>query len=284
MDFKKVAIIGVGLMGGSFALAIKGLGFKGRIVGIGRREEKLVKAKEKGIIDEYYTAASDGVEGADLILLATPVGKFEGIIDDIKKKIKRGAIVTDVGSVKSEVVRRLQTIMPEGVSFVGVHPIAGSESSGVESTTADLFRGAMCIITPNPQTDKNALEVVSNIWKAMGSKVTIMNPEDHDFIYAAVSHLPHVVAYALINTILNIKDDILPYGGRGLRDMTRIALSPTELWRDICIYNRENILNALKSFSSSISHMIEIMEKSDWSALEREFEKACKGRRLIESD
>ncbi len=284
MDFKRVAIIGVGLMGGSFALAMKGSGFRGRIIGIGRREEKLVKAKERGIIDEYSTVVSDGVKGADLIILAIPVGKFEVVVNEIRGRLKRGAIVTDVGSVKGEMVRRLETMMPEGVSFVGAHPIAGSESSGMESANADIFKGAICIITPGSQTDKNALEVISSLWKAIGSKVIIMNPEEHDFIYAAVSHLPHVIAYALINTILNIKDDILPYGGRGLRDMTRIALSPTELWRDICIYNRKNILNTLKNFSSSISRIIEIMENSDWVALEKEFERASRGRRLLESD
>jgi prephenate dehydrogenase len=284
MDFKKIAIIGVGLIGGSIALAIKEEGFRCRIIGIGRSEERLVKAKKKGIIDEYSTVPSDGVEDADLIILSTPVGKFEGIMSAIRAKIKSGAIVTDAGSVKGEVIRRLDPIIPDGVSFVGAHPISGGESSGFESATSDLFKGALCIITPVDNTDRHALEVVSNLWRAMGSNVRYMGPEEHDLIYASVSHLPHIIAYTLVNTILDIKDGLLSYGGSGLRDMTRIAMSPAELWRDICIYNRDNILNALRSFSSSLSHVIDIIENSDWIALEKEFDRASKGRRLIESD
>ncbi len=284
MDFKKITIIGVGLMGGSFALAMRRQGFKGRITGVGRRRENLIKAKENGIIDEYSTVAADGIENAELILLSTPVGQFERVINDIKDRIKKGAVVTDVGSVKGEVVKRLEPLMPEGVSFVGAHPIAGGESSGIETASAELFRDARCIITPGSKTDKKAVEVIANLWEVIGSRVTIMSPEEHDFVYATVSHLPHVIAYTLINTILNIREDFLPYGGRGLKDMTRIALSPVELWRDICIYNRDNILNVMRNFSSSLSRMIEIMERSDWVALEKEFEKASKGRRLLESN
>lgn len=282
MVIKKVAIIGVGLIGGSFGLALKSTGFKGRIVGVGRNEENLIKAKERGIIDEWMTDAFHGVEDADLILLATPVGRFEGIVNNIKDGIKSGAIITDVGSVKEKIITRLEPLIPQGVSLVGAHPIAGKESSGIGCASADLFKGARCIITPVSESDKDAVEIVSGIWREIGSEVIMMSPKEHDFIYSAVSHLPHIIAYTLINTILSIRDDILLYGGSGLRDMTRIALSPPEIWRDICIYNRENILNALKAFSSSISHTIELIENSDWAKLEAEFEKAGKERSLLE--
>jgi len=284
MDLNRVAIIGVGLIGGSFGLALREIGFKGRIRGIGRREGNLIKARERGIIDEYATSASEGVEDADMILLSTPVGSFEGIITDVKERIKKGAIVTDVGSVKAEVVRRLCPLMPEGVRFVGAHPIAGKECSGIECASADIFKGARCVITPTPDSDKEAMETVAGIWRAIGADVITMTPEEHDIIYSVVSHLPHVIAYSLINTILDIREGFLQYGGRGLKDMTRIALSPPEIWRDICLYNRDNILNALKAFSSSISRMVRLMEDSAWERIEEEFKRASKGRGLLESD
>jgi prephenate dehydrogenase len=284
MDFKKVAIIGVGLMGSSFALSLKKQGFKSKITGIGRREENLIMAKELGIIDEYSTVAKEGIKDADLILLATPAGQFERIIKNIRQSIKPGAIVTDVGSVKAEVVKKLEPLMPKGVSFVGGHPIAGKECSGINAAAAELFNGARCIITPTKNTNKEALEKIVKLWGILGSKVSLMTPEEHDLIFAAVSHLPHIVAYVLVNTIVDIKEGILHQGGRGLKDMTRIALSSPELWQDICSYNRENILEVLKSFSYSLSHIIELIESSDWKGLEKEFIRAKEARQLLESN
>jgi len=283
MEFGKIAIIGVGLIGGSIAMALKERGIKGSIMGIGRSEGRLKMAQEKGIIDGYSTVPSQGVENADLIILSTPVGRFEDIIVAIRDRIKKGAIVTDVGSVKAGVVRRLSPLLTEGVRFVGAHPIAGGESSGFESADPGLFKNALCIITPVDSTDREALESVSNLWRSIGSKVVYMSPDEHDVIYASVSHLPHIIAYALINTILE-RDDILSYGGSGFKDMTRIALSPAGLWRDICMYNRDNILSALRDFLASLSKIRKMIEDSDWVALEREFEKAGKGRRFIEPD
>jgi len=283
MDFGKIAIIGVGLIGGSIAMALKEKGVKGDIIGIGRNEERLKRAMEKGIIDGYSTLPPEGVIGADLIILSTPVGRFEGIMETIKENIGKGAIVTDVGSVKAVVVDRIGSMTPDGVSFVGAHPIAGGELSGFESARPDLFEGTLCIITPVASTEDRAIEVVSKLWKTVGAEVRYMNPDEHDIIYASVSHLPHVIAYALINTIMD-KDDILPYGGNGLRDMTRIALSPAELWRDICMYNRKNILDAINGFTSRLSRIKGMIDASEWAGLEREFERAREGRRLIEPD
>jgi|Deesub1362A_J573_1020465.scaffolds.fasta_scaffold00369_14 prephenate dehydrogenase len=283
MEFNKIAIIGVGLIGGSIAMALKERGIRGRITGIGRNRERLKNARDKGIVDEYSTVPSEGVAGADLIILSTPVGRFEGIMEAIKGSIGRGAIVTDVGSVKAGVVERLSSMVPDGVSFVGAHPIAGGESSGFESARPDLFKGALCIITPVTSTEAHAIRVVSELWRAVGADVRYMSPDEHDIVYASVSHLPHVIAYALINAILD-RDDILSYGGNGLRDMTRIALSSAELWRDICMYNRENILDAIKGFTSRLSRITEMIEASEWAGLEREFERAREGRRLIEPD
>jgi prephenate dehydrogenase len=284
MNFNNITIIGVGLIGSSFALALKERGFEGRITGVGRREEYLAKAKEKGIIDLYTTAYEEGVKDADLIVLASPVGQFEQIINKIGSSIKKGAIVTDVGSVKADIIKKVEPMMPEGVSFVGGHPIAGKEYSGFDAATPDLFKNVKFIITPTTRTDKNAQARVAALWESVEARIVLMSPEEHDRIFAAVSHLPHVVAYALVNSIMDMKGDILENGGKGLKDVTRIALSPTEIWRDICALNRKEILESLKIFSSSLSGMIELIEASDWNGLEKEFARAKEARQSIESN
>ena len=284
MDFNKISIIGIGLIGSSFALALKKQGFKGRITGIGRNEKTLLQAKEKGIIDACSTVPAEGIKDADLIMLAAPPGSFEQIIRSIKDNIKAGAIVTDVGSVKAEIIKKIGPLMPEGVSFVGGHPIAGKESSGMDTAEPGLFRNAVCVITPAENTDRDAMEKVLNLWKTVGAVTVTMDPEEHDLVFAAVSHLPHVAAYAMINAILDIDQKILHNGGKGLKDMTRIALSPPELWRDICTCNRKNLLMSLKSFTSSISKITDLIERSDWAGLEKEFIRAKEARQGIESD
>jgi prephenate dehydrogenase len=284
MDFSNISIIGIGLMGSSFALALRKYGFTGGITGIGRREDNLIKAKELEIIDQYSTVPVNGIRDADLILLATPVGQFEKIVRDIAQNIKKGAIVTDVGSVKAGIVKKLDPLMPEGVSFVGGHPIAGKECSGISAAASDLFKDARCIVTPGSNTNNEALEKIINLWNVVGAKTLLMTPEEHDLIFAAVSHLPHVIAYALVNSIIEEDDKILHYGGKGLRDMTRIALSSEELWKDICVYNKEDILKTLRRFSSVTSRTIKLIEESDWTGLEKEFLRAKEARQLIESD
>lgn len=284
MEFKKITIIGIGLIGGSFALAVKKQGLSGTITGVGRTEDNLIKAKTLGMIDNFSTDHSEGVKDADLIMLASPVGQFGPIINEIKNSLKPGAIVTDVGSVKAEVIKKVGPLLPENVSFVAGHPIAGRECSGIEGASADLFQNTKYIYTPIPATDSSALEKVIDLWDKIGAVTVKMTPDEHDLIFAAVSHMPHVIAYSIVNSILKIDNNMLAYSGGGLKDMTRIALSPPELWRDICAGNRDNILKALKTFSSSISDMIDLFEKSDWSAIEREFRKARDAKQLIESD
>ena len=283
-SFKHIAIIGVGLIGGSFALALKKHGFKGKITGMGRSKKNLSKAKKLGIIDNYTTEFTEGIKDADLIMLAVPVGQFETILKNIRRNLKKGAIVTDVGSVKAQIVKKLGPLMPKDVYFVGAHPIAGKECSGVTCASADLYQNAKCIITPGPVTNNTALKKVVRLWKTVGAKTMLMDPEEHDVIFSAVSHLPHVVAYALINGILKVDEAILHHGGKGLRDMTRIAKSPAGLWRDICSHNKKNILKSLKMFSSSISHITKLIERSDWQGLEKEFIKAREARQPLESD
>jgi prephenate dehydrogenase len=282
MSFKNITIIGIGLIGSSLALALKKNGYKYKITGVGRRKENLLKAQKLGIIDDYSTVHSKGVKDADLIVLASPVGQFEQIVKKIRHHIKKGAIVTDVGSVKATIIKKIKPLMPEGVSFVGAHPIAGKECSGINGATAELFNNARCIITPDSGTNKKALKKIISLWNSIRVETILMSPEEHDMIFAAVSHLPHVVAYALVNSILKVDKNILHHGGKGLKDMTRIALSPTDLWRDICSYNRDEILKSLREFSSSITRIITLFEKSDWMSLEKEFTRAKKARHLIE--
>jgi len=284
MNLNKIAIIGLGLIGGSLALAIKQSGFKGEITGIGRSEDNLIRAKEMGMIDTFSTNHADGVNNADLVVLASPVGQFEEIANNIKNNLKTGSIVTDVGSVKTTIVKKLDAIMPQGVSFVGAHPIAGKECSGIDASNGELFRNAKCIITPSPSSAVHAIEEVIGVWESVGAVILHMSPEEHDLIFAAVSHLPHVIAYATVNTIMEVNPNILHFGGTGLKDMSRIALSPADLWRDICAFNKDEVLKALKIFSSSISNLTDLIEKSDWSGLEKEFMRAKEARNLIESD
>ena len=283
IDFKKITIIGVGLIGGSFALALKKRGFKGKITGIGRKKENIARAVEKGIVDEYSVGFSKGIRDADLIVLSTPVGQFQGIAEIIRKDIKKGAVVTDVGSVKTEVIKRLEPLMPEGVSFVGSHPIAGKEKSGIDYASPELFSGSRCIITPTPNTGKESLEKILCLWNVLGCRTIVMTPEEHDWVFAAISHLPHVIAYALINTVIDLNENILPHSGPSLRDMTRIALSPPELWRDICSYNKEDVLKSLNCFVSSILRIKGLIENSDLDGLEKEFHKARAGRQRLEN-
>ncbi|MBI4697496.1 MAG: prephenate dehydrogenase/arogenate dehydrogenase family protein [Nitrospirae bacterium] len=284
INFNRIAIIGVGLIGGSFALALKANGFKGTIAGIGRNRKNLVRAKKLGAIDEYTTVPSIGVRDADLILLATPVGQFVEKTKQIKPFLKNGAIVTDVGSVKAEVIKNIGPLMPGGVCFVGGHPIAGRECSGVNAASAGLFKNTKCIITPDAHTDKKALRKIISLWKALGAKTVIMTPDEHDVIYASVSHLPHVVAYSLVNSILDLNGDILGHGGRGLGDMTRIALSPPELWRDICRFNKKHILKSLDHFILSLIRTKKFIKNSDWDRLESEFLRAKAGRGRLDLD
>jgi len=284
MKFKHIAIIGVGLIGSSLALALKANGYTGKITGIGRNRGNLVRAQRMGIVDSYTTDHSRGTHDADLIVFASFVGQFKSIAKKIMGGIQKGAIITDVGSVKVEIVRIMESMVPEGVSFVGAHPIAGKECSGIDGATPTLFKKAQCIVTPGDGADKKAVRAVLGMWRSVGSETVLMSPERHDSIFAAVSHVPHVVAYSLVNAIMKTDKYFLHFGGRGLRDMTRIALSSPEMWRDICASNRKEVLAVLKGFGKSVDRMTRLIERSDWNGLKKEFTRAQKARKLIESD
>ncbi len=274
MHFEKVTILGVGLIGSSFALALKKSGLCNKVIGYSRREENLQKAKAKAIIDAFELDPAAACKGSDLILFATPVGSFIDIAKRIRTSLSRGAIVTDVGSVKGKLVRDMEALMPEGIYFVGGHPIAGSDRSGIDTAAADIFNGAKCIITPTENTDESALEKVIAIWKKLGSSVKLINPDEHDRIYAAVSHLPHLIAYMIVNTVADIDSSYLNFSGQGFMDTTRIASSSPELWRDICILNKDNLLESIEIFKNNLDRMSQYLRVYDSESLERDFKRA----------
>lgn len=281
LSFKKAAIIGVGLIGGSLARVLKSRGLAGEIHGAGRSRQSLERALRLGVIDrmsEIFAA----VENADLVVLAMPVGSFESVLSGIASKLKAGAIVTDVGSVKSGPVRLMETILPPGVRSVGGHPIAGREQSGVEASVETLFQGARCILTPTAATDPGALDVVKQLWEAAGSTVTVMAPEKHDHIFAAVSHMPHVAAYAMMASVSELggdQDPYIAYTGGGFRDFTRIAASSPEMWRDICLANARNVEEMIDRYLFALNRIKKAVHRGDAARLERIFNAASTMRR-----
>ena len=281
MHFRNVAILGVGLIGASVALAMKKNNLCTSITGYGRRLENLKRAREMGIIDSFEQDAPDACRDADLIVYATPVGSFLDIARQSGPFYKKGTLVTDVGSVKGTLVRKMENLMPEGVSFVGGHPIAGSDRSGIDSASADLFSGAKCILTPTAKTDKESLSAVMKIWEIFGSAVKLIGAEEHDRIYAAVSHLPHFIAYEIMNAVADIDISYLNFSGKGFLDTTRIASSHPELWRDICILNRENLLEAIEVFQQNLTRVSRYLSARDSEALEEDFKRARKLRESI---
>ncbi|KAB2833272.1 MAG: prephenate dehydrogenase/arogenate dehydrogenase family protein [Candidatus Dadabacteria bacterium] len=274
MAFNNVTILGVGLIGASLALALKEGKLCNSILGFGRNEDNLRRAQSRGIIDEYRMDAASAVELADLVVLATPVGTFRELIEAVRPGLRTGAAMLDVGSVKGTLVYDLETLMPEGVAYIGTHPIAGGDRSGIEDARADLFRYARCIVTPTENSDTDALRKVAMLWEAVGSRVEFMDPFKHDELYAAVSHLPHLLAYALVNTVGDFDDGAMQYAGQGFRDTTRIALSSPELWRDISILNRENILRVLGILRINLDRIEVLLKAGDQAGLDRELGKA----------
>ncbi len=274
MHFNKAAILGVGLIGASFAAALKKYGLCGEIIGYGRREGNLKRAKTKGIIDSFELDPAKACGDADFILFATPVGTFTDIAKKISSSLKRDTIITDVGSVKGKLVRDMEALMPEGVFFVGGHPIAGSERSGIDTAAAEIFRKATCIITPTGNSDESALDKVTAIWETFGSTVKLIDPDEHDRIYAAVSHLPHLIAYEIVNTVAGINSSYLSFSGQGFKDTTRIASSPPEVWRDICLLNRDNLLEYVEIFRNNLDRVSQYLRANDSESLEKDFTEA----------
>jgi prephenate dehydrogenase len=254
----------------------------GEIHGAGRSRETLEQAIKLGVVDHIGRGSAHAVEHADLVVLATPVGTFESIVREIAPHLKKGAILTDVGSVKGGLVGAIEGLLPAGVHYVPGHPIAGREKHGVGAASEDLFRGTKCIITPTEKTDAKALEAVTALWTAAGMNVVIMEPEQHDHIFAAVSHLPHAAAYAMVSTVAEFSagaDNYTTFSGAGFRDFTRIAASSPEMWRDICLLNGKNIVEMIEQYQFALNRIKKAVKHNDGQRLEALFRSASDVRR-----
>jgi len=277
MRFERVAVIGVGLIGGSFALALKAAKLCGHVAGIGRGAANLQLAKERGIIDSIAAEASD----ADLVLVATPVAQFPQVLASIAPRLKPSAIVTDAGSTKRDVVAAARAALGAKISqFVPAHPIAGAEMSGAGAAQAGLFRGKRVVLTPLPENSAASLTAVEAAWTACGARVSRMSPEEHDAVFAAVSHLPHLLAYALVHEFAGRGNSaqLFGYAAGGFRDFTRIASSHPEMWRDICVANREPLLAELERYADKLRALRPLLERGDGAALEKLFAEARAAR------
>ena len=284
MFFEKTAVIGVGLIGATVALAMKRHGITRKICGFGRNETNLKNARQRGIIDEYALNLKDLCDGADLVMFAAPVGVFKSIAAGIFPYLKAGTIVSDVGSVKGALVYEMESAMPEGVCFVGAHPIAGNDKSGIDAADPGIFNGAKCIITPTARTDKAACQLITSMWERFGSKVELLSPELHDEIMSSISHLPHIAAYALVNAVKEINPQFFDYSGTGFMDTTRIAMSSSEVWRDICILNKDNILRHLDAYKRQIELITTYVHDSNWTSLTNAFEKSAEARKKLKEE
>ncbi|MGH7233593.1 MAG: prephenate dehydrogenase [Nitrospiraceae bacterium] len=287
VHFHQAVIIGVGLIGGSLGMVLKRKGLAESVVGAGRRIENLKTAVRVGAIDCYVTDAADAVRQADLIVLATPVDTYEGHLKEWGASVPAGAVVSDVGSVKGSLVELAERLLPERARFVGAHPIAGREKTGVAEGSVDLFQGARCIVTPTGRTDRQALQTIRDLWKEAGSAVYEMDPFLHDRVLGAVSHLPHVAAFALINALIDIREqrvpglDLLSYAGGGLRDTTRIAASSPEMWRDIFLWNRENVVAMIDAYETQLQHLKRCIVEADGPGIEKALERARQAREQL---
>lgn len=276
--FRKVAVIGVGLMGGSLGMALKKRRLAGEVVGISHRQETLETALKSGAIDSGFTDFQKGLAGADLVVLAVPVNAILKILTTMGPYLKRSCIVTDVGSTKAEIVEKAESTLPVPGFFVGAHPLAGSERNGVEHASADLFENARCIMTPTPKTNPFAREKVKHLWTKLGARVEFLSAEEHDRILAYVSHLPHLLAYGLMETI---PQETLPYAPPGLKDTTRIAASSPQVWNDICMANPRNILKALDECVKHLASLRKAIINHDSPGLIQQFTNAKKKRDAI---
>jgi len=275
-----LVLVGVGLIGGSFALALRRAGAVGRVIGVGRRPETLVTARELGIIDESAQGFAC-VSSADLVMLAMPVGQTQPVLRGMAAYLGPNTIVTDAGSTKSEVVRAARAELGAALPrFVPGHPIAGTEHSGPQAAFADLYRGQRVVLTPLEETDSRALARVREAWEACGARVHQLDAEVHDRVLATVSHLPHMLAFALVDQVARSDNaaELFSYAAGGFRDFTRIASSHPEMWRDICLANRAAVLEELRRYEDGLELLRRALEAGDGTALEALFARAQEAR------
>ena len=279
---KKLVIFGVGLIGGSLALALRNAGYCDNIVGCSRSAENLQQAVDLGVIDSFTLDPQEAVRGADMIFLAVPIGAMRAVLEQIMPALEPDAVLTDGGSAKAAIVEAAQDVLSEDAlqRFVPGHPIAGRERSGVEAALGDLYVGRRIILTPLPDTDADAVSKVDAMWQATGAVVEQMPVALHDEVLAATSHLPHVLAFSLVDTLLGMpqREDILRYAAGGFKDFTRIASSDPVMWRDICLHNSAAILDMIGAMQANLDTFAELIRQQDGSSLLQRMENSKQAR------
>jgi cyclohexadieny/prephenate dehydrogenase len=283
--FQRVALIGIGLIGSSLARVIRRDGIAAHLVACARRDETLATVCDLDLADSVTNDPAAAVEGADLIVLSTPLGAYKAIAEAIGPALKPGAIVTDVGSTKSSVIADVAPHLHEGVHLVPGHPVAGTENSGPESGFASLFEGRWCVLTPPPGTDQGAVEQVAALWRQAGSTVEIMDAAHHDKVLAITSHLPHLIAYTIVGTATDLEGDlkkeVVKFSAGGFRDFTRIAASDPVMWRDVFLKNRDAVLDVLSRFTEDLTVLQRAIRRGEGDALEDHFTRARELRRGV---
>jgi len=285
MMFTQITIIGMGLIGSSLARVISREGIADRLIAVDADEDVCAAVDTLGLADEVTSDAAQGVKGSDLVILATPSGALGAISKAIAPTLLPKAVVTDVASVKQAAIDAVSPNLPDSVDFVPAHPIAGTEHSGPEAGFAELFKERWCLITPAGETSVRAVEAVTKFWEACGAKIEIMAPDYHDQVLAMTSHLPHLLSFALVGTATTLEDDlkeeVIKYSASGFRSSTRLAASDPTMWRDICLDNREAILDALERFSNDLTAMQKAVRRGDGDFLHERFSKTRAIRRAI---
>lgn len=285
VHFRKLALIGIGLIGSSIALAARRQGLVEVISIATRKQETLDEARNLKLGDIYTLDAAEAVRGADLVIICTPVGAYASVMEAIALALEPGAILSDVGSVKEHVVRTLAPLLPAGVSLIPGHPLAGTEHSGPSAGFAELFAGRWCVLTPGPEVAPAATEKLAGFWRAMGSQVEAMDATHHDMVLAITSHIPHLVAYNIVGTVADLeaatKSEVIKFSASGFRDFTRIAASDPVMWRDIFLTNRDAVLEMLGRFSEDLSALQRSVRMGDGPALEALFTRTRAIRRSI---
>ncbi len=281
--FNTLVILGFGLIGGSVAAACKARGVVRNIVGVARTQETLRKAFLHQLADSTTSDPTAAVKDADMVLLATPVGSIVNLAERVASHAPRGTIFSDVGSVKASVVSALEAVLPKTLPFVGAHPLAGKERAGVEAASADLFEGRTCIVTPTEHSSTEAVERVVEFWEALGSEVVLLEPQVHDVAVAAISHLPQVLASSLVQAAARTRTpsgSALAFAAGGFRDTSRVASSNPEMWRDICLYNRDALKQVIRNFTEILEQFQTALDEEDGRRLESFFQVAKEQRDL----
>jgi cyclohexadieny/prephenate dehydrogenase len=283
--FERVALIGIGLIGSSLSHAMRRGGLARSIVGHAQSEKTRETALRLGLVSSVYASAEEAVRGADLVILCAPVGACGAIAKETGHSLAQGAIVTDVGSVKGAIVRDVGPFVPKGVHFIPGHPIAGTEHSGPEAGFAELFDGRWCVLTPPPDADPAAVAKLTAFWQALGSHVEVMGAEHHDMVLAITSHVPHLIAYNIVNTARHLErvtdTEVIKFSAGGFRDFTRIAASDPVMWRDVFLNNKEATLEMLARFSEDLTALQRAIRFGDADTLFKLFTEARAVRRGI---